>query len=190
MHKVEQISDSSSDEELLQLYRKSRKPEYLVGLYGRYTPLVYGVALKYLKSAPDAREVVMLILEDLFEKILQYDIRVFKSWLYTCVRNYCLVELRSRSKNLTVELDEKFMEFCDGFTLDREDEPVEQDEALQVCLESLPERQRKCVHYFFFEEFSYKEIEQKSGFSLKMIKSFIQNGKRNLRVCLEQKGFR
>lgn len=182
------IIKDSSDEELLQWYRKSRKAEYLVELYGRYMTLVYGVALKYLKNIPDAQDAVTQMYEDLTEKVLRHDIQVFKPWLYVCVRNYCLMELRKRSGSFFVELDERFMDFCDDFNLDDIKESDEKERFLQDCLEALPEKQKICVRYFFMDEFSYKDIEDKSGFSLKMVKSFIQNGKRNLQLCLKQKG--
>ena len=113
-----------SDAELLSFYRRTRKPDYLIGLYERYMPLVYGVALKYLKNVPDAQDAVMQIWEELFEKVLHHDIQVFKAWLYSCVRNYCLMELRRRSGNNFVGLDEKFMEFCDDFNLEYSKRPI------------------------------------------------------------------
>ena len=113
-----------SDAELLSFYRRTRKPDYLIGLYERYMPLVYGVALKYLKNVPDAQDAVMQIWEELFEKVLHHDIQVFKAWLYSCVRNYCLMELRRRSGNNFVGLDEKFMEFCDDFNLEYSRETI------------------------------------------------------------------
>lgn len=179
-----------SDRELLNDYSESHKPDYLIELYGRYTTLVYGVALKYLKNIPDAQDAVMQIWEDMFEKVLKQEIRDFKAWLYTCVRNYCLMELRKISGSVSVELDEKFMEFCDDFTLDYIREENGKEQILQDCLEGLPEKQRFCLQCFFVEELSYKEIELGLGFSLKMVKSCIQNGKRNLRLCLEKKGIR
>lgn len=180
-----------SDSELLDLYRSSQISDYLVELYERYTVLVYGVALKYLKNVQGAQDVVMQIWEDLFEKVLKHDIQNFKSWLYACVRNYCLMELRKNTVNLSVELDEKFMDFCDDFNPnDRTDETEAHVRALEDCLKLLPEKQRICVCQFFMEEQSYKDIEQSSGYALKMVKSFIQNGKRNLKLCLEQKGIR
>lgn len=157
-------------------------------LYGRYMPLVYGVSLKYLKNVPDAEDMVMKLYEELREKLLQYSIGLFRSYLYTCVRNACLMEIRRRSKNISVELDEKFMEFCDDFDLEEVKEREGRAEALKACLEALPEKQQKCVQHFFMEERSYKEIVEASGYTLKMVKSFIQNGKRNLRLCLKQKG--
>ena len=127
-----------SDAELLSFYRRTRKPDYLIGLYERYMPLVYGVALKYLKNVPDAQDAVMQIWEELFEKVLHHDIQVFKAWLYSCVRNYCLMELRRRSGNNFVGLDEKFMEFCDDFNLEYSRETDRQEKALQECMEALP----------------------------------------------------
>ena len=161
-----------SDAELLSFYRRTRKPDYLIGLYERYMPLVYGVALKYLKNVPDAQDAVMQIWEELFEKVLHHDIQV------------------RRSGNNFVGLDEKFMEFCDDFNLEYSRETDRQEKALQECMEALPEKQRLCIRYFFMDELSYKEIGQTSGFTLKMVKSFIQNGKRNLQLCLERKGIK
>lgn len=140
-----------SDAELLSFYRRTRKPDYLIGLYERYMPLVYGVALKYLKNVPDAQDAVMQIWEELFEKVLHHDIQVFKAWLYSCVRNYCLMELRRRSGNNFVGLDEKFMEFCDDFNLEYSRETDRQEKALQECMEALPEKQRLCIRYFFLD---------------------------------------
>lgn len=181
-------TDIYSDTELLAFYRTSKKADYLVALYSRYTALVYGVALKYLKDAGEAEDAVMQIWEDLFEKVLKHDIQSFKPWLYTCVRNYCLLEIRKRSGNLRMELDEKFMEFCDDFNLNDIEETERREKALTDCMEALPEKQRICVRHFFMEELSYKDIEKVSGYTQKMVKSFIQNGKRNLRLCLEEKG--
>lgn len=157
-------------------------------LYGRYVPLVYGVALKYLKNVEDARDMVMQVYEELGGRLLQHEVKVFKGWLYVCVRNDCLAELRRRKGSFLVELDEKFMDFCDDFHLDDKREMEEREERLRECLKALPERQRMCVERFFMEEFSYQDIVERLGFSLKMVKSFIQNGKRNLKLCLERKG--
>ena len=98
------------------------------------------------------------------------------------------MEIRKRSKNLSVSLDDSFMEFCDDFHLTFVNEKENREESLRECVESLPEKQRISVKYFFFDELSYKEVEERTGFSLKMVKSFIQNGKRNLKLCLQRKG--
>ena len=111
------VNKDSSDEELLQQYRESCRPGYLEELYERYMPLVYGVALKYLKNVEDARDMVMQIYEELSGKLLQHEVKIFKGWLYVCVRNSCLAELRKRKGSFLVELDEQFMDFCDDFIL-------------------------------------------------------------------------
>ena len=98
------------------------------------------------------------------------------------------MEIRKRSKNLSVSLDDSFMEFCDDFHLTVVSESEDREKSLRECVESLPEQQRISVRYFFLDELSYKEVEERTGFSSKMVKSFIQNGKRNLKLCLERKG--
>ena len=180
--------ENITDEELLKRYCDSGDLVYFVEAYKRYMPLVYGVALKYLKRPEDAQDAVMQLFEELVVKIKEVEIQSFKAWLYTCIRNNCLMEIRKRSKNLSVSLDDSFMEFCDDFHLTVVSESENREESLRECVESLPEKQRISVKYFFFNELSYKEVEERTGFSLKMVKSFIQNGKRNLKLCLERKG--
>ena len=180
--------ENLTDEELLKRYCDSGELVYFVEAYKRYMPLVYGVALKYLKRPEDAQDAVMQLFEELIVKVKETEIQSFKAWLYTCIRNNCLMEIRKRSKNLSVSLDDSFMEFCDDFHLTVVSESENREESLRECVESLPEKQRISVKYFFFDELSYKEVEERTGFSLKMVKSFIQNGKRNLKLCLERKG--
>ena len=180
--------ENLTDEELLKRYCDSGELVYFVEAYKRYMPLVYGVALKYRKRPEDAQDAVMQLFEELVVKIKEVEIQSFKAWLYTCIRNNCLMEIRKRSKNLSVSLDDSFMEFCDDFHLTVVSESENREESLRECVESLPEKQRISVKYFFFNELSYKEVEERTGFSLKMVKSFIQNGKRNLKLCLERKG--
>ena len=180
--------ENLTDEELLKRYCDSGELVYFVEAYKRYMPLVYGVALKYLKRPEDAQDAVMQLFEELIVKVKETEIQSFKAWLYTCIRNNCLMEIRKRSKNLSVSLDDSFMEFCDDFHLTVVSESENREESLRECVESLPEKQRISVKYFFFNELSYKEVEERTGFSLKMVKSFIQNGKRNLKLCLERKG--
>ena len=180
--------ENLTDEELLKRYCDSGELVYFVEAYKRYMPLVYGVALKYLKRPEDAQDAVMQLFEELVVKIKEVEIQSFKAWLYTCIRNNCLMEIRKRSKNLSVSLDDSFMEFCDDFHLTVVSESENREESLRECVESLPEKQRISVKYFFFDELSYKEVEERTGFSSKMVKSFIQNGKRNLKLCLERKG--
>ena len=180
--------ENLTDEELLKRYCDSGELVYFVEAYKRYMPLVYGVALNYLKRPEDAQDAVMQLFEELVVKIKEVEIQSFKAWLYTCIRNNCLMEIRKRSKNLSVSLDDSFMEFCDDFHLTVVSESENREESLRECVESLPEKQRISVKYFFFNELSYKEVEERTGFSLKMVKSFIQNGKRNLKLCLERKG--
>ena len=180
--------ENITDEELLKRYCDSGDLVYFVEAYKRYMPLMYGVALKYLKRPEDAQDAVMQLFEELIVKVNAGEIQSCKAWLYTCIRNNCLMEIRKKSKNLSISLDDSFMEFCDDFHLTFVNEKENREKSLRECVEGLPERQRVSVKYFFLDELSYKEVEERTGFSSKMVKSFIQNGKRNLKLCLQRKG--
>lgn len=186
MHIPQEDISRMGDEELLGRYRAGGGAEWLGALYVRYTELVYGVALKYLRTRPDAEDAVMQIFEELLRKAAQHDIRCFRTWLYSVVRNHCLGLLRRRGHMPQAELPATLAD--DGSMTDLlcdEQQRQQLAEALSRCLERLPEPQRRSLRLFFFDNFSYADIAAATSWHLKSIKSYIQNGKRNLRLCLE-----
>lgn len=176
-----------SDEELLARYTESGELEYFGELYNRYIPLLYGLCLKYLQDEDRAQEAVMQLFEDLIPKISNYSIKVFRPWLYKVAKNHCLQLLRKESKEIPLDYTINIME-SDEFLhlLSEEDNPEEQLKALHNCLEKLPDEQQTCITRFFLEEMSYADIAEQTGFTLNNVKSYIQNGKRNLKICIKK----
>ena len=179
--------EDDTDEELLQKYRETNNTEYFGQLYNRYIPLVYGVCLKYLQNEDKSQDAVMEIFEMLLPKIVGYDIKVFKTWLYSVVKNHCFHKLKENKRELVVDFDSNIMESDSVLTLLSEDLSEDRENALNKCLELLPEPQRIAVLKFFYENLSYAEIVEATGFQLKSVKSYIQNGKRNLKNCIESR---
>ena len=176
-----------SDGELLAQFVQTANQEFLGQLYSRYIPLVYGLCLKYLQQTEDAEDAVMNIYEELYEKIQNYKVENFKTWLYSVAKNHCLQILRKEKNRIVEEIDVQNME-SDTFEhlIDVEDDK-EKEEALNYCLTTLPEEQRRCIVHFFFDECSYADIVEKTGYALNKVKSYIQNGKRNLKICILNK---
>jgi RNA polymerase sigma factor, sigma-70 family len=176
-----------TDEELLLAYKKSGDSHYFGELFNRYTPLLYGVCLKYLHDPEKSQNAVMQLFEDLLPKISGCEIVVFRTWLYSVVKNHCLQILRKESREIIVDFNADIMESDAVLNLlSGEESDEEKLEALSHCLEKLPEQQKKCITLFFMEEMSYVDIADKTAYSLKQIKSYIQNGKRNLKICIEK----
>ena len=173
-----------NDDELLKQFNETSNQEILGQLYSRYIPLIYGLCLKYLQQIEDAEDAVISLYEELSLKIHRYQIENFKTWIYSTAKNHCLQILRKEKNNFFEEIDVQVME-SDEFEhlIDVEDDK-EKEDALNYCLEKLPEEQRQSIILFFFEDFSYADIVEKKGFELSKVKSYIQNGKRNLRICI------
>jgi RNA polymerase sigma factor (sigma-70 family) len=174
----------ADDHILLSRYRETGDLSVLGQLFEKQMPLIYGVCLKYLKDEDLAKDAVMGIFEELVGKAKQHDIKQFRSWLYVVSRNYCLMQLRSAKKMETVNLDD-FMEFTPVLHPDTDNREAAM-KALELCMEKLPANQKQSIHLFYFNEKCYKEIADSTGFSLNDVKSYIQNGKRNLKICLER----
>lgn len=175
-----------SDEELLSLFKDTSKAEYFQQLYERYIPLIYGLCLKYLQNTEQSQDAVIDIFENLSQKIQGYEIKIFKNWLYSVVKNHCFHILKENKREIIVNFDSQLMESEPILDLLSENANVDKEDALNKCLEQLPEPQRISVEKFFYEDKSYAEIVDETGFHLKSVKSYIQNGKRNLKICIEK----
>lgn len=153
--------------------------------------LVYGVCLKYLKEREWAKDGVIRIFEKLVEEIPNHQIDNFKPWLYAITKNFCLMELRSRKSSLEREkkwAEENIVLVDYSFSL----HPIDDDNnkglntALKNCIEKLKKEQKQCIELFYFDDKCYQEISDISDISLNKVKSYIQNGKRNLKICMEK----
>ncbi|MEA3461263.1 MAG: sigma-70 family RNA polymerase sigma factor [Bacteroidota bacterium] len=179
-----------TDEELLRQFDRNGSLDTLGELYSRYMHLVYGVSLKYLGMREDARDAVMQIFEKLIIDLPGQEVRNFKSWLYVLTKNYCLMQIRSqKSANGKLEgykIEQEFMESePEMHPIDKEDQSVE--DALKDCIEQLKHEQKQCIELFYYQKLCYQEIAENLDLSEKKVKSYLQNGKRNLKICLEGK---
>jgi RNA polymerase sigma-70 factor (ECF subfamily) len=182
-----------SDLELIEDYKKTQDNKFVGELFERYTHLVYGVCLKYLKDEEDSKDAVLLIFEKLLTDLLRFEIQNFPPWLHRLAQNYCLMYLRQRqrefkrSEDYFTYQDEERMDSDPDWHLSNKSEKHEKEERLtsiEDALHTLNPEQKQCVELFFLEEKSYHEIVEMTGFSLPKVKSFLQNGKRNIKKQL------
>ncbi len=179
------VSDST-DQELLHLYKQSREAEVVGYLFTRYTSLVYGVCLKYLKNREEAQDATMNIFEKLLTILLNHEVTHFKSWLFVTTRNHCLMHLRAQTGKQTEELSPLIMESSHAAHLDDEPDWEGNLVKLENCIGKLIDEQQRCVRLFFLQQKCYQEISTETNYTLKQVKSYLQNGKRNLKICMDR----
>lgn len=180
--KINEQDDSS----LIVAYKKTGDLEVLGTLYNKYMHLVYGVCFNYFKDEELSKDAVMQIFEELVVKLKMHEVQNFKSWLHVLARNHCLMALRKSAKNLTVTLEDNFVENGDFVHLDMDDAKETQLTVMEKCMETLSEEQRRSVDLFYLQEKCYKEVADITGYDMLKVKSYIQNGKRNLKICIEK----
>jgi len=177
-----------TDQELLEQFYADHDNEWLGILLQRYTLLLLGVCMKYLKNEDEAKDSVQQVFLKVIQELHKYKVEYFKSWLYMIAKNHCLMRLREKQGKITAEINEKL-------TAQPEEETdrqlmVSNDRTLAIMEEALQElnpEQRQCVTLFYLEKKSYQEVSAATGFSLLQVKSYIQNGKRNLKIMIERK---
>jgi RNA polymerase sigma-70 factor, ECF subfamily len=184
-------SHQRSDEELIAEFSSSGDLEPLGQLYSSYMHLVYGVCLKYLKDRDESKDAVMQIFEKIITEIPKQNIENFRGWLYVVTRNYCLMHLRSMKSQ-----EERFSEWKIDNSVFMENNavmhPIDEDgtdmeAALKDCIKRLKDEQGECIRLFYFENRCYSEIALRLKTDEKKVKSHLQNAKRNLKLCLEEK---
>lgn len=183
-----------SDEDLIVEFNSSLNLEVLGELYSKYLHMVYGVCLKYLKERDESMDAVMNIFEKLITELPKHKIENFRSWLHVVTKNYCLMQIRSKKSK-----EEKYKEWINdsGYIMDYgyDLHPIDQDDPemgkkLADCIEQLNHEQRECIRQFYYDNRCYSEIAKNIDVDEKKVKSYLQNGKRNLKLCIEEKNER
>lgn len=179
--------DHITDEELLGYYQADGNQEWIGILLERYTLLLFGVCMKYIKNEEEAKDCVQQIFLKVLTEASKYKITYFKSWLYMVAKNHCLMKLRSGPNKNLQELTENM---ANAPAEDKKNEIIENERTytlLEEAIEELNEEQKQCVTLFYIQKLSYNQIVERTGYSLSQVKSYIQNGKRNLKLLLEKK---
>ena len=177
-----------SDEELLKKFKNNADQQTLANLYLRYSDLVYGVCIKYLKDAEAAKGAVMNIYEKLTIKLQTNEVENFKSWLYVLAKNHCLMKIRKEKRMVTVEFTSTVMQSEDFTHLNSVLEKEKELKKLEFCIERLPGEQKTSIKLFYLEDKCYNEIVESTGLDWSKVRSLIQNGRRNLKNCMEKDG--
>lgn len=180
----------TTDAEYLATYQATGNLELLGELYERYMEMVFAVCFKYLRDEDESKDAVMQIFEELVVKLRTHSVDNFRSWLHSVARNHCLMHLRSN------RLQTEGVDYFEDGSVENEpfehqsNEPFELEQNLSKmteCLETLSDEQKTSIQLFYLEEKCYKEITDLTGYDLNKVKSYIQNGKRNLKICIEKK---
>lgn len=187
----------TSDEQLITLYKDTEDTLYIGELFDRYTQLSFLVCMKYLKDEEESKDAVMQVFERLINDVKKYEIKQFRFWLHTVVKNHCLALLEKKNR-IPLGSNEFLHNMGDDEThkgpklIDDDDEmewSEEQLQQLEKAITFLNEEQKTCIELFYLQQKSYVEVAEMTGYDLKQVKSFIQNGKRNLKIHLTKMNF-
>lgn len=177
-----------TDQQLLANFYTDQDNEWLGILLTRYTLLLLGVCMKYLKNEEEAKDCVQQIFLKAITELHKYKVDYFKSWIYMVAKNHCLMKIRDGHGKMPVELTERHLstteEETDQKTLLQNDYTIE---LMTEALRELASEQQQCVTLFYLQKKSYQEISDETGFTMMQVKSYIQNGKRNLKLTIEKK---
>ncbi len=175
-----------TDEQLVLHYQQYHEQKALAAVYLRYYELVYGVCVKYLKDQELAKDAVMVIYEELTNKLLKHEPENFKAWLYVLTKNHCLMQLRRQRGNHFTEMPDSFMQLEDNWHLEDILAKEQHLNGLEHCIEQLNSEQQQTIKLFYLEEKCYKDITEITGLEWNKVRSLIQNGKRNLKICMDK----
>ena len=176
-----------TDQELLERFYADHDNEWLGILLERYTLLLFGVCMKYLKNEEQAKDSVQQIFLKAITELQKYRVEYFKSWIYMVAKNHCLMQLRDKPGKNTIEIKETIPAGNDE--PDKEELLLNEKtyQYMEEALKELNPDQQLCVTLFYIEKKSYQQITEQTGYSMMQVKSHIQNGKRNMKILIEKK---
>lgn len=177
------------DKEIIREYRQKQNPDILEPLFESYMHLVFGICMKYLKNTEDAEDATMEILEKLMDDLIKHEVDNFPAWLHSLSRNYCLMKLRSKKHIFIGENEDAGRKILNNLVESDPDlhlynEREAELSQLEDALAQLNKEQGQCLSLFYLSGKSYQEVAKETGFSIKQVKSHIQNGKRKLKINL------
>jgi RNA polymerase sigma factor (sigma-70 family) len=175
-----------SDEDIISLYKEKQWSSCIDELYQRYSHLVFGVCLKYVKQIENAEDITLTLFTSLTQKLLQHQVQHFKSWIYVSARNSSLMFLRANKKSEELMQDDHLFDESE-FLLEEKHQKDELLDNLSAVFDELKEEQKMCIQLFYLEKKSYEEVAQLTHYTLKEVKSHLQNGRRNLKILLEKR---
>lgn len=178
------FGERRQESDLIEAYQESGDLGILARIYQPYMELLFAVCYQYFRTEEDARDGVMELFEKLSAELLVHRPVNFPAWLHRVARNYCLTKIR---QNVAAGVVEN-LETIENMGVD---EPVfsisdAQIDRLRKCMQHLPAHQKESVELFYLKNMCYRKIALQTGFGLSKVKSYIQNGKRNLKICIEQ----
>ena len=178
-----------SDERLITAYISTENASYVGELFCRYSDMIFGLCLKHLKNVQESEDASYELFELMISKLKTQQIMIFKPWLYRTATNFCIDKLRKSKTNIIISLDDRFETARDSLDISAD---FSEREALLAridhCLKQLNDDQKVCIDLFYFQEKSYQDIAQQLNISWSTTRSYIQNGKRNLKICMEKHG--
>lgn len=182
-----------TDEQLIAKYKQSGLKLAVGELFKRYSLMCFAVCNKYLKDEQAAEDAAMSVFEKLFKDLKNHEIQNFKSWLHSVCRNYCLMQLRKPLNTLRIHDadEENESNFVNLERFLHQEENTEEKErtyqTLELAISELKDKQKECIELFYLKQKSYDEIAELTGYTNNEVKSYIQNGKRNLKIALSGK---
>lgn len=171
---------------LINSFKTSGDIEVLGEIYQRYMDMTYSVCLKYLRDSEASKDAVMDIFEELNEKLKKHEVVNFRSWLYSVVKNHCLMKLRAHAVNKPVILDENLMQLQEGLHQQDVEEKEWQLNRMTECIARLVAEQKRTIELFYLQQKCYNEICEITGYEWNKVRSLVQNGRRNLKICMER----
>jgi RNA polymerase sigma factor (sigma-70 family) len=172
-----------TDIEIINFF-SSKRNQALEEIYNRYSALVYGVCLKYLGNRDESLDTVVEVFSLLTEKVPHHEIFNFSSWLYSVTKNHCLMKLRTDKRHN--EAMKNYVNEVEHISPESSDEELVPGKNLEKAICQLSSEQKVCVELFYYQNKSYIEISDITGFTVKSVKSYLQNGKIKLKKIMEE----
>ena len=162
-------------------------------LYRKYNRALYAFIRMRISNDQAAEELVNDTFMIAFRKHQHFDGSAsFKTWLFGIAKNVCGTWIRKQrglhgKTAVPIEDIEETMSACANGNYKNAQallEEAEFDDALQLCIDKLPLRQREALHWTWYEELTVNQVAEHMACAPGTVKAQLHNARNKLINCL------
>jgi len=179
---------ANEDRDIAELLRRGERGRAFTELLQRYEGKVFRLCFALLRDCAQAEDAAQESLVRIWKALDSFDGRAsLSTWIYAITRNRCLTALERRQTLESLSHSEVEAE-VESLAARASEDLQDRFAQLRELVDLLPERQRRTVQLFYFEERSIREVAEMLGVPEGSVKTNLFRARAALTEQLRRRG--
>ena len=171
---------------------KSGNKDAFESLFKEYKDIIYTVVNRMIYNKDRVEDITSDIFLKIYKNIYQFDEKSkISTWMYKIAYNYCLDYIRKSKKDPLESyksIDSIFALSTDSLNPEEMVLKSERENVLYSLVDSMPEKYRMVINFYYFEGTSYKDISEIMEIPIGTVKTYLLRAKAYLKERMKKLG--